>query len=143
MESEFTEKATISDQFTILYETLEKHNERYVKGSMSVTALLLVVVGWLLNPENIQKIFSGNIWVTLGALLLIAGLIWVHHMSMVRIYDVNHRAYKLLNELNYMDQKFYNHHKITNKTKHFGLWINCGIYIVIGILIAKNQWQLF
>lgn len=141
MDSDSTAKATTTECFNILYQTLEKYNERFVKASMTMTTVLFVVIGWLLTSSSVHDIFSDNLPGTIAALVVIAILIGIYTASMLRVYNVNHKVYSLLQRLNYVDEMYYTHHKLANSYKHFGLWVNIGFYLVIALLIANMHWQ--
>lgn len=136
------DRATRPEQFNILYQTLEKYNERFVKASMAVTTALLVVIGWLLTSNIALGIFSDNLAATVTAMLVIAALICVYFVSMCRVYDVNQIVYKKLRALEYMDDEYYIHHRLPLVYKHFGLWVNIGLYLSLALLIVDKQWEI-
>jgi len=134
------ERATRPEQFNLLYQTIERYNERFVKASMAVTTALLVVLGWLLTANIAVDIFQDNLAATLAVLFVIAALIWVYSVSMCRVYAINHSVYEKLKALEYIEDEYYEHHRLPHVYKYFGLWVNIVIYLMLAIIVANTHW---
>jgi hypothetical protein len=77
------------ERFKLLYNTLEKYNERFVSASMTTATALIVVIGWVLTSANVQAFFRDSIIGVLITSVAIAVLIGVYLNSMFRVYKVN------------------------------------------------------
>ena len=133
-------KATESEKFKTLLETLEKYNQRYVSAVLSVTGALLIVIGWLLNAANVKSLFATSLPATLIVIFITIPLIYAYWFSMLRVYRVNHDAYASLNMLDYMEEKYYSHHLLPRKYLLLGIGINVWHYIFIAGLVANHHW---
>ena len=129
------------ERFTLLYNTLEKYNERFVSASMTTATALIVVIGWVLTSANVQAFFKGS---TIGVLitsLAVVVLICVYWNSMFRVYEVNKKTFKMLIDLDYLDKTIYEHHELPTRYLYFGIGLNVWLYLVIVALIINCRWK--
>ena len=135
------ESATKQELFMLLYNTLEKYNERFVSASMRVAAALIVIIGWLLTSDNVQAFFKGSIIGVLISSIAVFVLIGVYWNSMFRVYKVNQDTFKMLSDLDYLDKAIYKHHELPARYFYFGIGLNVWLYLVIVALVMNCRWK--
>ena len=132
---------TIEKKFDLLYGTLEKYNQRYVTASLATAGVLMVIIGWLLTEQVAQDFFKGKpITTSIFVFIIIPFLIYAYVSPMLRVFNVNQEAYCKIQELKYMDEKYYEHHKLSISYKYFGIILNVSNYVIIGILVSNAHW---
>jgi len=129
------------ERFKLLYNTLEKYNERFVSASMTTATALIVVIGWVLTSANVQAFFRDSIIGVLITSVAVAVLIGVYLNSMFRVYDVNKKTFKMLIGLDYLDKTIYEHHELPTRYLYFGIGLNVGLYLVIIALVMNCRWK--
>jgi len=55
------EKASRMERFELLYHTQIQYIERFVKSSISLSSILMVLVGWLLTSTSAKTFFESSI----------------------------------------------------------------------------------
>lgn len=137
-----TEISSISEKkFDALYHTLEAYNQRYTTAYLAIAGLLVVIIGWLLTNKDVVLFFKSSefaLWIYLS---IIPFQLYIYISSMLRVYRVNQKCYFQLNELNYISEDIYIHHKLPKNYLLFGIGLNVFNIIIIGILVSDAHWE--
>lgn len=132
----------IEKKFDLLYETLEKYNQRYVTASLAIASVLMVIIGWLLTEPIAQQFFKDRQSATIFFVFIIVPfLIFSYIYSMLRVFNVNQDAFNKIEELDYIDKEYYECHKLSLSYKYIGIILNTSNYVILGVLVSDAHWS--
>ncbi|NML18311.1 hypothetical protein [Azohydromonas caseinilytica] len=131
-------RACDSEIFDVLLQAMAQYNQRFVSGALTTTGALLVAIGWLLTSADAQKYFAQNRTIAAVFVGAIVPLIYIYCSALYRAYRVNHEAHRQLQNLNYMEKKYYSFHLLPPRFLVFGIFLNVWHYFVVAWLVAQH-----
>ena len=128
-------------KFDLLYQTMEKYNQRFITAVITTASILIIIIGWVLTDVVVQNFFKNSNIATLAYLCLIPLQIYGYVVPLNRVFLVNQRSYKQIKVLDYIEPEYYNHHKLPESYRWMGIILNVINYLILGILVSNAHWQ--
>jgi len=126
--------ASPKEKFTLLFEMLKFYYSSPLDGLVRTSAILLVVAGWMASSDAVQRQLDLNPWLRWWGLTLIAVGEGLYLYISWRVYLRSKITSRLLDELAYMETKYYANYRIPGRVM--------AAYCVASILIAASAGTL-
>jgi hypothetical protein len=127
------EQASDKEKFDLLRGMLNKYYEGLFDGFIKTAGILIVVGGWVATSESLSNLLKGNgrlryfgVAVVIAAYALYVRIAW-------RVYYLSGETYRLLEELDYMDPKYYAHQRIICST--FIVYCAANLLLTAGVVV--------
>jgi hypothetical protein len=134
--------ATDKEKFDVLYKSLADYSDKFVGRLLSVMGFQLVGLGWVITSEPARKFFANSEVGAIGTIIISLALALSFVPSIYRVWNSHKHALRLLLQLNYMSEEFYQQHVLPNWYLPVAIAIVLVLYLACAVLIAHWQWTI-
>ena len=128
----------IKDKFDLLYATLCETQNGLLDSTAKVAGLLLLVTGWIVTSESAQKFIKANEFFKYLALIILLIAFALYVWASLCAFWISQSTISLLNDLNYMESKYYEQRQVEKRT--LILFIG-GNFLIVALSIFLILWQ--
>lgn len=130
-ESQIDDKASKKEKFNLSLEMLKGYHDGLESRVEKSTALLMIVLGWLLTSDTARKSLANNEILFWGGIITLTILIIMYCLNVYHFLRQFRKIEEKVNKLDYIDQEYLVRYKMPETL--FGLPI-LSIYLAPGLV---------
>lgn len=132
--------ATRKDRFDLLYGSYAAAHTRFVENAYKITAMMLVILGWLLGSDTARYVIQSDpaVFVVCMTVIILAALSII--IAFRRVKKLSSQIRAKLNELAYVDASYYDQHQLPRSLVVAAIGLNIAICAFIMFLLVRFQY---
>jgi hypothetical protein len=125
----------LPDLFDLVYEAQIDLYKTYIANVMNTLAFIIIAIGWMLTSEKCRGYLSENRLANRLSLIAVLIVAIIHSLVSIFMYMMSQEKACLLNKLNYIDCKYYEHYIISPAQMIASLLLNLTMLALLFMII--------
>jgi hypothetical protein len=126
-------QASDKEKFELLHGMLIKYYDGLFDGTMKAAGVLIIVAGWLATSDSLSNLLNRSIWLRYFAIAAVVLGYAVYLRVAYLAYKISNDTFCYLEELDYMDSRYYAHQRI--RLSKYVLYGVANLVLTTGIVI--------
>ena len=127
------EQASSKEQFELLHGVLIKYYDGLFDGFMKAAGVLIIVAGWVATSDSLSSLLNRSVWLRYFGVAIVTSAYALYMRVSYSAYKISGEAFRLLEELNYMDSRYYAHQRIS--LSKYALYGAANLLLTAGVVV--------